>query len=289
MRVLIWLQRDLRIHDHEAFIKAEKEGHEIICLFVLDEEELQDFPEGFPRWSDRKRCFLSDCLRDLHYSLQFYNVPLLFREGDTVEVMEELASELAIDEVWFTDTAGTEEEKRQSRVQKKFKTQVFQGQSLLHSEDIPFEIEFVPGVFTEFRKRVEKFSGFRSPMPKPSALKGIATDLETGIPVPAQLPVDPRSAFPFRGGEEEGLKRLKNWMWGNDRLKIYKETRNQLLGTEYSSKLSPWLAWGCISPRFIVQEIARYEKERVANRSTYWLTFELLWRDFFIFLGRQNE
>jgi len=58
-----------------------------------------------------------------------------------------------------------------------------------------------------------------------------------------------------------------------------------MLGEAYSSKFSPWLALGCISPRRIWHEVQRYEKQRVKNKSTYWLVFELLWRDFFFFMG----
>ena len=43
---------------------------------------------------------------------------------------------------------------------------------------------------------------------------------------------------------------------------MYKETRNGMVGADYSSKFSPWLAHGCLSPRYIYQEVRRYEKER---------------------------
>jgi deoxyribodipyrimidine photo-lyase len=66
-------------------------------------------------------------------------------------------------------------------------------------------------------------------------------------------------------------------------LREYRETRNGLLGSDYSSKFSPWLALGCLSPRRIDAEIREYERERVENDSTYWLRFELTWRDFFQF------
>ncbi|WAR19310.1 CRYD-like protein [Mya arenaria] len=45
------------------------------------------------------------------------------------------------------------------------------------------------------------------------------------------------------------------------------------------------LAIGCISPRQIYHEIKRYEKERTSNQSTYWVIFELLWRDYFRFVA----
>lgn len=87
----------------------------------------------------------------------------------------------------------------------------------------------------------------------------------------------------FRGGETAALARLKEYLWDSDCLKTYKETRNGMLGGNYSSKFSPWLAHGCLSPRTVVAEVSRYEKERVANDSTYWLLFELIWRDYFRF------
>ncbi len=61
----------------------------------------------------------------------------------------------------------------------------------------------------------------------------------------------------------------------------YAETRNQMLGTDFSSKLSPWLARGCLSPRRVYSEIRAFEQQSGATRSTYALIFELLWRDFF--------
>ena len=94
---------------------------------------------------------------------------------------------------------------------------------------------------------------------------------------------DRRSVLPFEGGETAGLARLRGWIWEGDHLKEYKETRNGMVGGEYSSKFSPWLAFGCLSPRLIHAEVRRYERERVENTSTYWLLFELIWRDFFRF------
>jgi deoxyribodipyrimidine photo-lyase len=87
----------------------------------------------------------------------------------------------------------------------------------------------------------------------------------------------------FEGGEAAGRERLEAYLWEEDRLRGYKRTRNGLLGAGYSSKLSPWLTLGCLSPRRVYAEVERYERERVANDSTYWLVFELRWRDFFAF------
>ncbi|HEY9761399.1 MAG TPA: DASH family cryptochrome, partial [Trichocoleus sp.] len=95
---------------------------------------------------------------------------------------------------------------------------------------------------------------------------------------------DQRAVLRFVGGETVGLQRLHHYLWEGDHLKTYKETRNGMLGGDYSSKFSPWLALGCLSPRRIYEAIQRYEESRIRNESTYWLVFELLWRDYFRFI-----
>jgi deoxyribodipyrimidine photo-lyase len=58
-------------------------------------------------------------------------------------------------------------------------------------------------------------------------------------------------------------------------------------GVTILPKFSPWLAQGCLSPKMIYAEVKRYELERVKNKSTYWIIFELLWRDFFRLMGKK--
>jgi deoxyribodipyrimidine photo-lyase len=80
-------------------------------------------------------------------------------------------------------------------------------------------------------------------------------------------------------------------LWENKGIETYKETRNGLIGTEYSSKLSSYLSLGCLSPVTIYHEVKKYEKEVKKNSSTYWLIFEILWREFFryVYLKGKNN
>merc|ERR1719401_1352139 len=61
-----------------------------------------------------------------------------------------------------------------------------------------------------------------------------------------------------------------------------------MLGEGYSSKLSPWIAHGCISVRRIRRELRRYEVERIQNHSTYWFHNLLEWRDRMIYIARSQ-
>ncbi len=85
----------------------------------------------------------------------------------------------------------------------------------------------------------------------------------------------------LQGGESAGLARLRHYLWDTDAVAEYFNTRNGMLGAEYSTKFAPWLAAGCLSPRSIYHELQRYEATRTANKSTYWVVFELIWRDYF--------
>jgi deoxyribodipyrimidine photo-lyase len=81
---------------------------------------------------------------------------------------------------------------------------------------------------------------------------------------------------------------MNHYFWNTQKLSYYKNTRNGLVGTDYSSKFSPWLANGSLSPRIIYWEIKRYEREIQKNQSTYWLIFELVWRDFFKYISLKH-
>ena len=97
---------------------------------------------------------------------------------------------------------------------------------------------------------------------------------------------DSRSSFHFIGGESAAKDRLQSYLWESDSIRTYKETRNGLLGPNYSTKFSAFLSMGNLSARRIYKEIKEYERRIVSNESTYWVVFELLWRDYFNLYAR---
>ncbi|MFO0322901.1 MAG: DASH family cryptochrome, partial [Bacteroidota bacterium] len=146
----------------------------------------------------------------------------------------------------------------------------------------------IPDVFTTFRKRIEKESSIRAVFNTPLAIKSPVIEA-LNLPSLGQLGLEPvvkdsRAAFDFKGGETEGYKRLNHYFFQTQAISTYKETRNGMIGENYSTKFSSWLGLGCLSPREIYYELKKYESEFSANESTYWLEFELLWRDYFRFM-----
>lgn len=83
-----------------------------------------------------------------------------------------------------------------------------------------------------------------------------------------------------QGGESAALARLKYYLWDSDLVSAYFETRNGMLGGDYSTKLAPWLAAGCISPRTVYHQVCY-----PCQKSEIHAGFEQSeWRDRLIFM-----
>ena len=292
--ILVWFRNDLRLHDHEALYRAVKQKAQICPVYCVDPRQFGQTSFGFPKTGAIRAQFLLESLVDLRHSLEQLGSSLIVRTGLPEEVLPEIAQQVEAKAVYFHREITSEEVAVETALEAKLsalgiRMQEFWGSTLYHPDDLPFDIHHLPDLFTNFRKQVEKTSSLRTVFPTPKQLPPLP-EMEMGqLPQLEQLgldrpSVDPLGVLPFIGGETAGQARLQDYFWTQNRLKSYKQTRNGMLGADYSSKFSPWLALGCLSPRWIAEQVQLYERERVRNDSTYWLVFELLWRDFFRFV-----
>jgi deoxyribodipyrimidine photo-lyase len=299
-RAIVWFRQDLRLHDNEALSTALRMAEEVIPVYVFDERIFMGHTRfGFRKTGAHRTQFILESVQDLRENLRQLGSDLLIRHGRPECILAEIATELKCSWVLCNRERTQEEVLVQDALEQKLwscglELVYTRGKMLYHTQDLPVPVHHTPDIFTQFRKDNENITQVRQPLPTPSALPPLPTALE-----PGDLPTlsffghdtpsaDPRTAFPFKGGETEGLRRLRYYLWEKDLLANYKQTRNGLYGADYSSKFSPWLAQGCLSPKMIYHEIKRYERERTSNESTYWLFFELLWRDFFRLMGKKH-
>jgi deoxyribodipyrimidine photo-lyase len=240
----------------------------------------------FIKMGDRRFSFLLESIEDLSNSLSAFGSKLTIRIGDPQLVLEDTLKDTSADVVFCSDEIAFDEREMLDSIEAKLPLKRIGFGTLYQPEQLPFELNQLPDVFTPFRKKVERYAEEPTEadsinnLPKlPSTLpKNQFEELFSNKP---RISTHPHTAFPFQGGEKAGLDRLKQYLWESDCVARYKKTRNGLLGTDYSTKFSPWLANGSLSPRRIYNEVRRYEKEVVSNSSTYWVIFELLWRDYF--------
>lgn len=283
MKILLWFRNDLRIHDNEALAKAAEKTAEVVPIYIFDPRIFTEHELDFPKTGKLRHQFLIESVENLRENLQKLGLNLIIKTGFPEDILPELAQEIGANELYTSEEITQEEVDVDSLVEERLKaksitTKFFWQSTLYHVDDLPMDIENLPDVFTQFKNKVEKFAKIRPTYVTRQSLPLITKN------VASQESTYQESSI-FKGGETEALKRLEEYFWQKDLLKTYKETRNGMLGMDYSSKFSPWLANGCISPRFIYEEIKRYEHDRIANESTYWLIFELIWRDYFRFVA----
>ncbi|MCP9292401.1 DASH family cryptochrome [Gracilimonas sediminicola] len=288
-RSLIWFRNDLRLHDNEALAKA-SQAEEILPVYIFDPRHFETTSFGFPKTGAHRARFLLESLENLKSNLQKHSLDLIFRMGKPEEILPRLMEEHSIDLAFTHKEITREEINVEEGIKNKIgdKLSFVWGSTLFHINDIPFSKNEIPEVFTQFRKRTEKQSEVRKELKFRSDVKQVRDVNSAPLPSLKDLgleaiPRDDRGVIDFKGGEDEALQRLQEYFWEKDQLKNYKYTRNGLLGADYSSKFSPWLANGCLSPRRIYWQVKKYEDERTNNVSTYWMIFELIWRDYFRF------
>ena len=293
--ILVWYRNDLRVSDHAPLSAALAEGAQVVPVYCFDPRHFGTTAFGFKKTGAFRAQFLLESLADLRHELRARGSDLVVRMGLPEVVLPQLAREMNASAVFGHQEIGTEERAVETALasalkQDGIKLVSYWGHTLHHIHDVPFAIGDLPEVFTQFRVAVEKHvKPIRLPLPAPSRIP--SPKLEPGeLPALADLGFNLQSpvSHVFIGGETKAHARLKHYIWDADRLRVYKETRNGMLSVDDSSKFSPWLAHGCISPREIYAEVQRYERERVKNDSTYWLVFELLWRDYFRFIALKH-
>jgi deoxyribodipyrimidine photo-lyase len=270
--VVYWFRNDLRVNDNPAFAQARHHANQTVtklhAVYVHDPKHSLETAWGFERMGVHRKAFLADRLQELSSQLEAIGCELTELHGSPKDALSVFCESMQTKQIYCEDIAAPEEQAEIDALQAAgLQVKTLWQSSLLEPADLPFDVQNLPAVFTAFRNKVEK-----------QALKPRETVQQT----PQQIPHLPESA---------AEKHLKNYFAGDFAL-TYKLTRNQPMNwspdEHFSTKFSPWLACGAISAPMIDAELKRFEAERGANDSTYWIWFELLWRDYFRFLHRQH-
>ena len=283
-------RQDLRLEDNPAFIKACAESQSLIPIYCKSPENQKITKWGFPRQGVHRSHFLNDSLNDLNQQLKAKGSELCLFEGEPIHVLEDLIKQLQIDAIYCEEIAAPEEQHELALIKGLGLpvNSVWQS-TMIDPDELPFSADQMPEQFTQFRIQIEnKKQLFTQPKPIPKAIPLFPEDFkqQQALKVsPSNIALSTQSSFPywkesFRGGESHAKQHLYQYL--QKRLPhTYKKTRNELFGEDYSSKFSPWLANGSLSPRIIMTQLKEFEAEFGANEGSYWLWFELLWRDYF--------
>ncbi len=280
-RSLVWFTKDLRTKDNECLNWLDKSQSPAIAL-VFSPHGLSVFQQAFFRQS----------VVDLQNKLALKKIKLFCIQGSPEQEIVKWVQENSIQFVLASSAYNTRDQQTIDAVAMALQSKTaahlkaFDQSTLLHADDFRSVLNRLPPTFTPFRKLVEEAWTVRDVATTDSNnLKGFVPTVPPGTHFVDFANTEGAANLPYTiaGGETAAWQRLKEFIWETRSIDSYKDNRNGMIEKNDSSKFSPWLANGCISARSIYHEIKAYEQMYAANDSTYWLIFELLWRDYFKF------
>jgi deoxyribodipyrimidine photo-lyase len=287
---LVWFNNNLRVNDNEVLNNALKHHNHVIAVYCFNPKLFEIDRFGFKKTEQFRAKFLVETVQNLRENLKELHIELFVYQDKPEHAVPKLVEQFKIDSIYLQKEWTSEEVKIINLVKANTQTSVtfheYYDQFLFHPNDINISFSDIPPVFTNFRKKVEKYSEVEHTNRPNKALP--LKDITNTTKIPSlnalgfeDFDIHPNTAFPFSGGESAALDRLDDYFFKTKKLGFYKKTRNGLVGKDYSSKFSPWLANGSISARTIYHQVKEFEKTHYKNQSTYWLIFELIWRDYF--------
>lgn len=281
---LHWMRHDLRCTDNEALQLLIQNCEQVLVVYTFDPLWLSSSVFGHCHLGIHRHRFLDNSLIDISKRLASNHIPMLMLSGKPTNVISQLVQHFEADCISFEAHYGFNERAQIKELKTKLESVSFiEGTSnyLLDHKVLPFAVEDTPDVFSPFRRKVEKNLPLRQAL---NSTKSLNTNNETSSAPDGVTAYQPSKSVPvnkYVGGETGAKQRLDEYFFHSDRIASYKETRNGLDGWDFSSRFSSYLAAGCISPAYIMKKLKLYEQTRIKNDSTYWLFFELLWREFF--------
>ena len=291
-RGLVWFKNDLRLHDNETSIRAREECSELLCCYCIESSDFDMLDLGFRKTDINRFKFLEQSIVDLKHNLELLGGHLFIGVKSALVTLPELVSKYGITDIYSEQQYASYELELAEKVMvalPETRFHFFWGKTLYHKDDIPFEIDKIPLTSKAYRIPAAQEAEPREPFEAPVSINPVKKVKSNGFPSCTGYGFDEdeyKRATPFlMGGESAALERLKYYTFKSELLTGYRWSRNQSDGLDYSSKLSPYLALGCISPREVYKKVKAYEKDVKKNQSTWWLIFELVWRDYFTFKG----
>lgn len=256
---IMWFRRDLRINDHPALLAAIESSDQVIPLFILDKQQIDEA-------GSKLLAYMSQSLRKLDESL---GNRLHIIEGDQVEVLSALIKKYGVEQVHISDEYERYGAARDARVEAAgislVRTgspyAVTPGRVVKPSDGTPYK------VYTPFYK-AWCIHGWRAPAVIPKKFTCVEPTSEYRA-----FPdfVMPDGVSVIEAGEEAALRRFKAFT--KNGLDSYDENRN-FAGIDGTSKMSTYLKFGEIHPRTLLQGLGESKAHDTFRK-------EIAWREFY--------
>lgn len=279
-----WFRNDLRLEDQPWLDKASKADH-YFGVYILEPRsfsriDAQSF--SFRRMDLKRMAWLRRNLLELQQAHRSRGTELLIYVGDPLRVLQKLLKEfgqlvISANKEWAPEEVAVERRLELAGIDIDYS-----DSGGLFPMDQLFQIpEKQRKSFTSFRLFIEQNKW------KPRAL---LTGKSQNLP-PAFLFLEnlndhrkrsghANPGLPYEAGSQGANSRLAAYLTVG-KIDRYKETRNGLMGADFSSKFSLWLSLGSLSAVQINEALHKFEEKHGKSDGSYWMWFELLWREYF--------
>lgn len=281
---------DLRLHDHPALCHALDDCHggTVTPVYIFDPRSYGKTTYGFEKTGRHRANFLLQSVANLRHSLIKRGSNLLIRTGMPENVLPALARQLNASTVLCHREVLLPDGRLESAVNRALEKAGVQfcsffSNCLYHIVDLPFPVHHIPDIYVVFREAVQSSCKIRSPLPTPQSLPTFPRIDPGQIPTLEDLGLSKPPPSPdmnlYHGGEKEALNKLAQLI---EHARAVPRGRSvaDCLATDFTCTISPWVAYGCLSPRLVYAKLRHAPK--ACQTTTY---FELMWRDFFRYIS----
>lgn len=309
---IVWFRNDLRVHDNECLNNANNESVSVLPVYCFDPRDFGKSSSGFDKTGPYRTKFIIESVSNLRENLQARGSDLVVRVGKPETVLVELAKAIGADAIYAHRDVSHDDVKAEDAIEAAMKEEnveakYFWGSTLYHIDDLPFKLEEMPSNHSGFKEKVQKVD-IRKTIEALDQMKGlpsrggvepgdIPTLTDLGFSPSATMTKDgkPAAGASINGGETEAIERLQKFIaecQAQPQKGSKDSSHDGMYGASFSCKISPWLTMGCLSPRFMFDElkntVSRTDGDSgSSSNGTNWLMYELLWRDFFRFITKK--
>lgn len=296
-KILVWFRNDLRLHDNEMLVEAIAKSDSILPVYFFDPRYFENTRFETEKTGENRAQFLIGSIRSLRKAFQDLGGDILLIQGKPEDNILDLVEKFEISEVYHHREVGPEETGISAHVEDALWKQMinlrhFIGHTLYNKEDLPFPIKDIPDVFSQFKKKTERDAVVKACFETPEQISFVENNEWGKIPDLIELGFDADEAAVTEqyaeGGEAAGLLHLDKLLQPGS--EIYSKSTVKVTADNpgFSSKLSAWLALGCLSPRKVYWQFKAAETRFGGNSNFNQVLLGLLWRDYFRFMFKKH-
>jgi deoxyribodipyrimidine photo-lyase len=294
-KILVWFRNDLRLHDNEMLVEAIAKSDFILPVYFFDPRHFTSTTFDTLKTGVNRTKFLLESISALRTQFQKLGGDLMIVVGKPEELISDIVTEYEISEVYHHREVGPEETNISAMVEdvlwkQKVNLKHFIGHTLYNKEDLPFPIKDIPDVFAQFKKKTERDAILKACFEAPESVSFVEANEWGLLPELKDLGFDVTDGNSFetdlRGGEEAGFAHMTDLLAEGS--EIYKKSSAKNSGEKFNSKLSRWLALGCLSPRRVYWMIKAAEQRFGTNQNFSQILLGLLYRDYYRFMFKKH-